>query len=250
MSDRPRGLDGSRIYSGIDIGILMVRTDFIRYLGDIGNANTWEFPVSYKIVDDAIPRKMTDLHNASLLEPFKVAARELVEEGVKGVTTTCGFLSIYQNELADYCGVPVASSSLLQVPLAQVLIGTQKRVGVMTYNDQALRGAYLEAVNVPADTPIRGMPIDGEFVRWINDGDNLISFDTLRNEVLATAHEFQAEYPNLGAVVLECTNLAPFSAFISSELGLPVFDCVTLVNWFHEGLKPQSYNQAEYGICQ
>ena len=119
MSDYEIGGDNRRIYYGVAIGILMVRTYFTRYLGDIGNAATWEFPVSYKIVDDAIPSKMTDLHNASLLEPFKVAAKELVAEGVSGITTTCGFLSIYQDELADHCGVPVASSSLLQVPCAQ-----------------------------------------------------------------------------------------------------------------------------------
>ena len=125
MSDYEIGGDNRRIYYGVAIGILMVRTYFTRYLGDIGNAATWEFPVSYKIVEDAIPSKMTDLHNASLLEPFKVAAKELVAEGVSGITTTCGFLSIYQNELADHCGVPVASSSLLQVSFAQTIIGTQ-----------------------------------------------------------------------------------------------------------------------------
>ena len=129
------------------------------------------------------------------LEPFKVAAKELVAEGVSGITTTCGFLSIYQNELADYCGVPVASSSLLQVPFAQTIIGTKKRVGVMTYNGSVLQGPYLEAVNVSPDTPVKGMPQNSEFVRWINDGDVSISFDTLREEALVAAREFQAEYP-------------------------------------------------------
>ena len=241
MSDHEIGGDNRRIYYGVAIGILMVRTYFTRYLGDIGNAATWEFPVSYKIVEDAIPSKMTDLHNASLLEPFKVAAKELVAEGVSGITTTCGFLSIYQNELADHCGVPVASSSLLQVPFAQTIIGTKKRVGVMTYNGSVLQGPYLEAVDVPQDTPVKGMPQNSEFVRWINNGDVSISFDTLREEALVAAREFQAEYPDLGAIVLECTNLAPFSADISSELGLPVFDCVTLVNWLHAGLRPQRH---------
>jgi hypothetical protein len=232
-------------YFGVTVGILMVRTYFTRYPGDIGNATTWDFPVSYKIVHDAVPAKMTDLHNSSLLDPFKRAAEELIEEGVDGITTTCGFLSIYQNELADFCGVPVATSSLLQVPMVDALISSDKRVGVMTYNGDVLNGPYLEAVNINPSTPVKGMPQDSEFVRWIEQGDASIPFEVLRQEVLQTAHDFVRENPNVGAIVSECTNLAPFTADISEELGIPVFDCVTLVNWFHAGLKPKRFNPAK-----
>jgi len=119
MTDYDSNRTGQKIFFGVDLGILMVRTYFTRYLGDIGNARTWKFPVTYKVVHDATPSRMTDLHNASLLDQFKSSARELVEEGVDGITTTCGFLSIYQEELADFCGIPVATSALLQVPLVQ-----------------------------------------------------------------------------------------------------------------------------------
>lgn len=233
---------GRKTYFGVSIGILMLRTCFRRYPGDIGNATTWDFPVSYKIVHDAVPAKITDLHNTSLLDPFKRAAEELITEGVDGIATTCGFLSIYQKELADFCGVPVATSSLLQVPMVRNLIASDKRVGVMTYNGEALKGPYLEAVNVDPATPIKGMALDSEFARWVNQNDNSVSFETLRAEVLETARIFKEETPDIGAIVSECTNLAPFTADISEELGVPVYDCVTLVNWFHAGLKPKRYN--------
>ena len=67
MSDYEIGGDNRRIYYGVAIGILMVRTYFTRYLGDIGNAATWEFPVSYKIVDDAIPVSYTHLTLPTIL---------------------------------------------------------------------------------------------------------------------------------------------------------------------------------------
>ncbi len=243
MSDYDSNRDRQKkIFYGVDLGILMVRTFFTRYLGDIGNAATWDFPVNYKVVHDAVPSKMTNLHNSSLLEPFKESATELVATGVEGITTTCGFLSIYQQELADHCGIPVATSALLQVPLVQTIIGSKKQVGVMTYNGDVLDGPYFEAVNVPLDTPVKGMPQDGEFVRWIKEGDASVPFETLQAEVIAAACEFKAENPNLGAIVCECTNLAPFSADISETLGLPVFDCQTMVNWFQAGLKPKRHN--------
>lgn len=242
MPDNRLTHTGQKTYFGVSIGILMVRTYFERYPGDIGNATTWDFPVSYKIVHDAIPAKMTDLHNASLLDPFKRAAEELIAEGVDGITTTCGFLSIYQKELADFCGVPVATSSLLQVPMVQSLIAPDKRVGVMTYNGDVLNGPYFEAVNVDPNTPVKGMAQDSDFVRWVKQSDNSVPFETLRREVLQTARNFKEEHPDIGAIVSECTNLAPFTADISETLGVPVYDCVTLVNWFQAGLKPKRYN--------
>ena len=219
----------------------MVNSTFRRYLGDIGNAETWSFPVQYKIVEDAVPAAMTDLHNASLLEPFKRAADELIAAGVDGITTTCGFLSIYQKQLADYCSVPVATSSLLQVPMVERMLPTGKRVGILTYNGEVLNGPYLEAVGIAQDTPVIGVPQDSNFVRWIKHGDNSVTFDTLRGEVVATAERMMEKNPDVGAIVSECTNLAPFTYDISQRLGIPVYDTVTMVNLFQAGLRPRRY---------
>lgn len=230
-----------KTYYGVSIGILMVNSTFQRYLGDIGNAMTWSFPVQYKIVHDAVPSKMTDLHNASLLEPFKRAADELIAAGVDGITTTCGFLSIYQRELADHCAVPVATSSLLQVPMVERILPTGKRVGIMTYNGDVLNGPYLDAVGIAQDTPVAGIPQASSFVRWIKEGDTSVSYETLRAEVVATASAFVIANPDIGALVLECTNLAPFSRAIAEATGLAVYDTVTMVNGFQASLRPRAY---------
>ncbi len=232
-----------KTYYGVTIGILMVKSHFRRFLGDIGHAGTWSFPVQYRIVQDAIPARMTDMHNVSLLEPFKKAAQELIEAGVDGITTTCGFLSIYQRELADFCSVPVATSALLQVPMAERIVPSGKKVGILTYNGEVLNGRYLEAVGVAADTPVLGMPQDSEFVRSIRDGDDTVPYDVLQREVLDSAGRLLEAHPDIGAIVSECTNLAPFSADISDRFGLPVFDAVTMVNCFHAALKPQRFQQ-------
>ncbi|GGF06338.1 hypothetical protein GCM10011611_09810 [Aliidongia dinghuensis] len=232
---------GKKTFYGVTIGILMVKTHFRRFPGDIGHAGTWPFPVQYRIVEDATPARMTDLHNVSLLEPFKRAARELVEAGVDGIATTCGFLSIYQRELADFCGVPVATSSLLQLPMVQQLIPSDRRVGILTYDGNALNGPYLDAVGIARDTPVVGMPVGSEFVRSIKQGDDTVAYETLHAEVLAAAAQLVRDHGNIGAIIAECTNLAPFSAAIADHVGLPVFDAVSLVNWFQAGLRPRRY---------
>lgn len=230
-----------KTYHGVTIGILMVKTHFRRFPGDIGHAGTWPFPVQYRIVEDAVPARMTELHNASLLEPFKAAAQELIAAGVDGITTTCGFLSIYQSELAEACSVPVATSSLLQVPMVQRLIPSKRRVGVLTYDGKALNGPYLEAVGIAADTPVKGMAPDSNFVCSIREGDDTVPYGVLREEVLATAESLLREHNDIGAIVSECTNLAPYSADIADRLGVPVYDTVSMVNWFHAGLRPRRY---------
>ncbi|HEY0275734.1 MAG TPA: aspartate/glutamate racemase family protein, partial [Paenirhodobacter sp.] len=55
---------------------------------------------------------------------------------------------------------------------------------------------------------------------------------------------FVARYPDIGALVLECTNLAPHARALQQATGLPVFDSVTLVNWFHAALCSQSWLHA------
>lgn len=56
----------SDIHTGVatpqaTLGILMVKTRFRRYLGDIGNPGTWPFPVRYRVVEEAIPQRMGHL---------------------------------------------------------------------------------------------------------------------------------------------------------------------------------------------
>jgi len=229
-------------YYGVSLGILMVKSSFRRYPGDIGNALTWPFPVQYRIVAEALPSNITNLHNASLLEPFKRAADELVAGGVAGITTTCGFLSIYQRELAAHCPVPVATSSLIQIPAVERLLPPGQRVGILTYDGQALGDPYLDAIGVARDTPMVGMPPDSHFVRWISQADNTIPFATLRDDVVAAARRLRAQHPEVGAIVCECTNMPPFARAIHDALQIPVFDVVTMVRWFQSSLCPPRYD--------
>jgi Asp/Glu/hydantoin racemase len=230
-----------RTIHGVSIGILMVKTAFTRFPGDVGNAETWDFPVQYKIVNDAVPARMGQLHNSSLLKPFKRAAHELIEEGVDGITTTCGFLSIYQKELADSCSVPVATSSLLQVPLVQRLIPAGKVVGIVTFSASLMNRAYLDHVGVTGDSPIIGMPETSEFVRCSLAGDTSVPFEVIQQELLDTVARLLSGHPTVGAIVLECTNMTPYSYAIVERFGLPVYDAVSMIRWFRHGLRPRRY---------
>src|SRR5579862_4004943 len=106
---------GKAIY-GAPLGILMLEAKFPRIPGDMGNAGTWPFPVLYRVVRGASPERVVLHAAAGMLDDFLAAAAALVADGAEAITTNCGFLSLFQRELAAHVQVPVATSSLLQVP--------------------------------------------------------------------------------------------------------------------------------------
>jgi Asp/Glu/hydantoin racemase len=57
---------------------------------------------------------------------------------------------------------------------------------------------------------------------------------------VGVARRFVREHPDLGAIVLECTNMPPYADDIRRETGLPVFDIVSLVTMVHGALRAGS----------
>jgi hypothetical protein len=235
--------DRKRIYHGVSIGILMLDTRFHRFNGDIGNARTWPFPVQYRVVRHATPNRVTRPEGPDMLDAFKAAADEMIDAGVDGITTTCGFLALYQRDLAEHCSVPVATSALLQVPMVARILPKGRRPAILTFSAESLTPRHLGAVGADTATPVYGMPAGSEFQRAIREGDASVPFATLHREVLETAERATRGYGSIGALVLECTNLAPYSRDIARLTGLPVFDVVTLVHWLHRSLAPEQFVQ-------
>ena len=232
-----------RTFHGVSIGILMLDTRFTRFVGDIGNARTWPFAVQYRIVRDATPNRVTRPEGPDMLDAFKAAADDLIHGGVDGIATTCGFLALYQRELAEHCRVPVATSPLLQLPMVARLLPRAKRPGVLTFSAESLTRRHLEAAGADPTTPLWGMPPGSEFQRSIREGDASVPFHVLRSEVLEAAGRIVAADASIGALVLECTNLAPYARDIARLTGLPVFDAVTLVHWLYRSLSPERFVQ-------
>ena len=159
-----KGYGGKTVY-GARVGILMLDTKWPRPPGDTGNALTWPFPVLYKVVPGASARVVIHEQGKGLGPAFLKAAEELVKDGADGITTTGGFLAIFQDQLSKHVNVPVASSSLLQVPLVQRLLPPGKRVGVLSVQGNRITPEHWDAVGAPHDTPVMGTEGGREFTR-------------------------------------------------------------------------------------
>jgi len=240
LTPRHRVRGGKTIY-GAAVGILMLESRFPRIPGDVGNAATWPFPVHYKVVRGATPSRVVHEQANDLLDNFITAAEELVADGVDGITTTCGFLSLMRDELARRLPVPVATSSLMQAPMIERLLRPGKHVGILTIAAASLTAMHLRAAGVAEDTPIVGTDNGREFSRAILNDEAELDVAAAEQDLLDAATELVDRYPDTGAVLLECTNMVPYARAVSEHLKLPVFSIHGFVTWFQAGLAPHRF---------
>jgi hypothetical protein len=223
---------------GMTVGILMLDTRFPRIAGDMGNATTFDFPVRYHRVSGAAPDLVVRRGAAGLLPAFVDGARQLEREGVGAITTNCGFLATFQRELASAVSIPVFTSSLLLVPLVHRMLPAGRRVGIMTVSAASLTPRHLEGAGIGPDVPIAvaGMETEKEFTRVLLGDEMELDVDAARAEHTRVARRLVSEHADLGAIVLECTNMPPYTADVQRETGLPVFDITSLVRMVHASL--------------
>ena len=241
MADHRNIARGGKSIYGAPLGILMLEARFPRIPGDMGNGTTWPFPVLFRVVRGASPEKVVLNGATGLLQDFVAAATDLVDLGAEAITTNCGFLSIFQREIAAAVGVPVATSSLMQVPWVQATLPPGKRVGIVSVSAKSLTPAHLEGAGVPLDAPIAGTENGREFFRVLIKGEKQdLDVDLARQDVVEAGKGLVARHPDIGAIVLECTNMPPYAAALQEAIGLPVYDIYSMITWFHAGLRPKS----------
>ena len=219
------------------LGILMLDTRFPRIPGDVGNPATFDFPVSYKVVTGATPDAIVCADPEPFVKAFIAVGQQLISQGCTGIATTCGFLSLLRPRLAQALGVPVAASALEQVAQIQAALPVDRVVGIVTISAASLTRDHLSVAGVPSDCPVVGTD-GGSFSRAILASAPTLDVAAARAEVVQAARSLVAARPDVGAIVLECTNMPPYAAEVARATGRPVHTIVSYLKWFHDGLAP------------
>jgi len=231
-------LRGGTNLCGIPLGVLALETYYGKVPGHIRNASTFRFPLIYRVIKGATAKRVVDEADPELLNPFIEAARELEQEGVMAITGSCGFLALFQEELADSVGIPVFVSSLIQIPMVHRMLRRDQTVGILTAKKSKLTRAHLKAVGADMiPVCVAGMDDQKEFCDVVIDGSRQeLDVDRLAGEVLAVVDALAGDHPEMGALVIECTDLPPFAHLVQKKLRIPVFDIITLMNMVYETL--------------
>ncbi len=211
------------------LGVLMLETRFPRVRGDIGHAGTFSFPVRYRTVRGASPRRVVLERDPTLLAPFIDAARELERAGVAAVTTSCGFLALFQCEMAAVLSVPMWTSSLLLVAELERALEGGGRVGIVTADAPSLTAAHLLAVGARVDVPVEGLAATSAFRATLLEDCVTLDSDEAERATVAAARRLIERRPDVATIVLECTNMPPYADAVRAATRRPVHDITTLI---------------------
>jgi hypothetical protein len=215
------------------LGILMLDTRFPRIVGDIGNPASFDFPVIYQRLEGIGPADAVaaEPDRPRVMAALAANAQKLAAAGAVGLSTSCGFLALFQNELATLSPVPVATSALLLIPTLK-----GRRVGVVTASARNLTPRHLAAVGAPPDTPVEGMPEGGAFAAtFLADGPEL-DREAVERETVEAGRSLLRRNPGIDAIVLECTNLPPYRSALQAALGVEIHDVLDLLRDFRKRL--------------
>jgi aspartate/glutamate racemase len=239
-------IKGGRSIYGEAIGILVLETTYPAIPGNVANASTYQFPVRYKVLEGIPSDWWCDEEGASerRQEIFIQKARELENEGVRAITTGCGFFAKYEQATSEALAVPVFTSPLLLVPMVSQMIGKAQRVGIITAGENHLKGSFLENVGIDPSIPIAvgGMADKEEFTQTIVfEKKPEMDVPKVEAEVVDVAQRLVENYPDIGALVFECSDLPPFAGAVQAAVNLPIFDFISLINMVYTVVVKQPY---------
>lgn len=219
-----------RVGYGQAIGILMIEDVEPFIPGDVANATTYNFPVRFKIVEgltfDSIKKK-----DPTVIESVIKAGKELVKEGVRAITGDCGFMVLYQKQLANMLDVPVFMSSLLQVPFISMTLRQGEKIGIITADSLNLDRVFLKAAGINDTIPLHIAGLQDQPNFSLIGRKGYIDSEKVENEVVSVARNMVEKDPLVKAILLECSMLPPYGAAIQEAVNLPVYDYITMINY-------------------
>ncbi|TGE31878.1 aspartate/glutamate racemase family protein [Desulfosporosinus sp. Sb-LF] len=221
-------------------GILMLGSTTPRAPGDLGHALTFDFPVRYGFAPN-FPFSDLVLGKSDNLPWVIEAVNDLQNQGSRFVAADCGLFSVFHREINDQCDIPFLSSSLMMIPFLKGIY-PGKKLGVLTGDTRILSDQHLRPVGACLeDVVMEGLESSSEFQRVVIDHEDNLDLAALERDTLQAGLRLIKKHPGIGAVILECTNLNTFKQSLQQQLGLPVYDMISLVNWVADGFLFRTY---------
>lgn len=225
--------------AGHAIGIIAVDLVYPKLPGNVANATTFDFPVLYKKVNFDI--ELLFVGASEIEEEIIAAARELEAEGVRAIIGACGYFAHFQKQVAEAVNVPVFLSSLCQVPIIKMGLKPSQKIAVLAASGENLNDKMLQNIGVNSSDCIIQNIGDLESFAPIRWGKTTLDNARLTKDLAEVVRSLIKDRPEIGAILLECSDLPPYASEIQRASGLPVFDFITLINWVKHAVVQKRY---------
>jgi aspartate/glutamate racemase len=235
------GWDGRNV-GGVTIGLVQMHVNLAMIPGNMGNATTFDFPMLYRRMNaENVVDVMANPPTENFTDAIVEAAQWLELQGVRAIMGNCGFFGSYQNAVKARINVPFFSSSLMMLPMMVHSMPGNKKVGVITANGpilkevQAIENCGLSPEDKNNRIVVRGCEDGEEFSTTIMANTGEYNPAKVEQEIVAVAKKLVEENDDIGAILLECTELSPAAAAVQNEVRMPVWDYTTLTKWIYSG---------------
>ena len=241
---------GQQAY-GMGLGVILLDDVYPGFPGDVRNASGYPFPIQYEIVNGVdIKKLVVEPNKIMCLPPLIRAAQKLEKLGCRAIIAECGYFAYFQREVASSVKIPVFMSSLLQVPMAQQLVGASRTVGILMANSKYLTNHHLESVGIRlgsnyviggAMDDLRCTQFDHLWTEGLRTDPPAADYALAESEFITVATEFYQANPKMGAMVLECTGFPPFARALQREIQIPIFSWGTLMDYAYSVVVHREY---------
>lgn len=226
--------------AGNAIGIIAVNLDYPKLPGNVANATTFTFPVDYEVIDLEIEQLFEN--DPAAIDVIVNAAKRLEARGVKAIVGACGYFANFQHQVQASVRVPVILSSLAQLPLISLSLRADQKIAVLVADINGADQKLLDNVNANDHNVIFvdvGSLPEFHAIRY---GQTVLDNGALTRVLMQKVQSVVADHPEVGAILLECSDLPPYAAAIQAAVKRPVFDFIMLINWLHQSVCQKPYS--------
>lgn len=228
------------------LGIIELDSTYPKAAGNMANPESFEFPVIYATAKIQPGWWLSGQgQDETTLQAFLSAARELELQGAAAITTTCGLFAIFQEAAVEELKVPVFTSPLMLIPMVSAMIGPHRRVGVVTAaGEKIFKHDFLRQSGVADVTPLAVAAVDAcpEFLDVIRTQRKpQLNSQDFEDQLVDEVNDMLERNPDVGALVLECSDIPPYARRLAMETGLPVFDFTAMAALVYRACLPNTF---------
>ena len=208
------------------VTVLQLDTHFPRIAGDVGSTDSYACEVEIiRIKGASVAGIVTDRPDQIDIAPFEAALK-----AAKGdvIVTSCGFLSFWQDHLAELIDRPFISSSLIALDR----LDDPDSTAILTFDATRLGPTHLGR-NARFAPCIIGLDSDAHLRAVIGGDEPELDAEKAARETVETV---RGQTTALQTLVLECTNLPPYKRALAAAFDVKIIDILTEI----EAVRPKS----------
>lgn len=235
-------LDHQQI-AGYSVGIIYIEDVYYPFVpGNVVNAYSYDFPVRMRGVPNLDIDTLFAAGDSIADDIIRLGKHMIQYDGIRALSSACGFFGNFHSEVAEALDIPVALSTLVMVPWIRSLIKPGQKIGILTADAVSLTPKLFKSCRV-GDTDdliikdLRHEPNFSAILEYRGCFDNA----GVHHEVVGKALELLEENADIGAILLECSDMPPYAYAVQAATQLPVFDFITMINFLHKATTQKPY---------